>query len=95
MALQMNYQHPELDVTIYNAYWRINPNTGIIGGKNGIKFTIEVYKSAEVAHTLNSKTIKGFTFTFVPNLSDTAPNFIKQAYNHVKTLPMFNGSVDV
>jgi len=94
MALQMNYQHPELGV-IYNAYRRINPNTGIIGGKNGIKYTIEVYKNADMAHTINTKTYKGFTFTFIPSLDETAPNFIKQAYIHVKTLPMFNGSIDI
>lgn len=94
MALQMNYVHPEIGVVMYNAYWRINPNTGIIGGKNQIKCTIEVYKNADAAHMLNSKSIKGFTYSFIPNISNNAPNFIEQAYNHIKTLPMFNGCVD-
>jgi hypothetical protein len=94
MALQMNYNHPELGVTIYNAYWRINPHSGIIGGKDGIKYTIEVFKNAETAHQPNPKCIKGFTYSFVPNLNKTAPNFIAQAYIHAKSTNCV-GSVDV
>ena len=95
MAIQMNYYHPQLDTTIINAYWRINPNNGIIGGKNKINYTIEVFKNREMAYNDNFKTIKGFTFTFVPDLNNSAPNFITQAYNHAKSLPLFNGSIDV
>ncbi len=90
----MNYNHPELGVIIYNAYWRINPHSGIIGGKDGIKYTIEVFKNADAAHQANSKCIKGFTYLFVPDLRKSAPNFIAQAYNHAKTTN-YVGSVDV
>jgi hypothetical protein len=31
-------------------------------------------------------------FVFAPNLD--GPNFIKQAYEHLKTLPEFDGAVD-
>lgn len=94
MALQMNYYHSPLGVTFYNAYWRINPDFGIIGGKNGVKYTIEVYKDANTAHTKNSKCIKGFTHFFVPDYKSGAPNFIEQAYNHIKLHDCY-GSVDV
>jgi len=90
MALQMNYYHTEFGITFYNAYWKINPNNGIIGGKSGIRYTIEAFKNNE-----SSKVIKGFTFSFIPDLSVNAPNFIVQAYNNAKSLPLLNGSVDV
>jgi len=95
MALQMNYNHPELGITFYNAYWRINPNNGIIGGKNGIKYTIEVFKDENQSHAEKIKPIKGFSFSFIPKFDDDSSNFIKQAYVHAKTLPMFRGSIDI
>jgi len=95
MALQMNYYHPELGITFYNAYWRINPNNGIIGGKNKINYTIEVFKDAEMAHVEKFKAIKGFTYSFIPDTSENAPNFIMQAYNHVKTIHPFDGSINI
>ena len=95
MALQMNYHHPSLDVLVYNAYWRINPNDGIAGGKNKLTYTIDVFKSADLAHAKNPHQIQKFSFSFVPDVKDGALNFVKQAYAHAKTLPMFSGSIDV
>lgn len=95
MAIQIKYYNQDLDITIYNAYWRINPNYGIIGGKNNINYTIEVFKNADLAHVENFKTIQGFTFSFTPNLNNGAPNLIAQAYNHAKTLPQFIDGIDV
>lgn len=37
--------------------------------------------------------IKIASYSFVPNLD--GPNFIKQAYGHLKTLPEFAGAADV
>lgn len=34
-------------------------------------------------------------YTFDVSVSDGAPNFIKQAYEHLKTLPEFAGAADV
>lgn len=95
MALQMNYRHPSLGVLIYNAYWRINPNNGIVGGKNKITYTIDVFKNADLAHEKNPHQIQKFSYSFVPDCKDTAPNFIKQAYLNAKTQALFTGSVDV
>jgi hypothetical protein len=95
MALQMNYRHPQLDVLSYNAYWRINPINGIVGGKDRITYTIDVFKNAEMAHVKNSRQIQKFSYSFVPDCKDGAPNFIKQAYLNAKTQALFSGSVDV
>jgi hypothetical protein len=47
-----------------------------------------------MAHSENFKCIKGFTYSFVPDLRKTASNFIEQAYNHAKATN-YSGSVDV
>jgi len=94
MALQMNYYDSLREKIIYNAYWRINPNHGIHGGKNEIIYTLEVFESADLAHAKNFKCIRGFSYTFVPDISTNAPNFIIQAYNHAK-LHGYYESIDV
>ena len=33
-------------------------------------------------------------YTFQPSVSDGSPNFIKQAYLYLKTLPEFYGAID-
>jgi hypothetical protein len=95
MALQMNYYHQPFDTMFMNAYWRINPISGIIGGKDRIVYIIQVYKDAGVAHSINGQQMNEYDYSFVPDISLNAPNFIAQAYNHAKTLSMFQGSVDV
>ena len=91
----MNYYYPLLDVTIMNAYWRINPNNGIMGGKGVIHYNIDVFKNSEMAHVDNPHPIATQSYLFVPNISDGSLNFIAQAYNHAKSLPYFEGGVDV
>ena len=93
MALQMNYNHPKVSIIFYNAYWRINPIKGLVGGKNEMNYILEVYKNAEDAHA-GLQPMEKFVYTFTPNLS-SSKNFIAQAYDHAKTLGKYNGSVDV
>jgi hypothetical protein len=95
MALQMNYYYAPVQIMIFNAYWRINPKNGLIGGKNEINYIIEVFKNADASHVENAQAIDRLTYSFIPNISNGAPNFIVQAYNHAKTLSNFEGSVDV
>ncbi len=33
-------------------------------------------------------------YFFIPSVEDDAPNFIKQGYEHLKTLPDFEGATD-
>ena len=47
-----------------------------------------------MAHQEKFKCIKGFTYSFTPNIKKNAPNFIEQAYNHAKATN-YSGSVDV
>ena len=47
--------------------------------------------NANVSFTDNEKSIAK-SYTFTPNMD--GQNFIKQAYEHLKTLPKFAGAVD-
>jgi len=94
MALQMNYYHKPLDMTFMNAYWRINPTRGLVGGKDEMNYVLEVYKDAKTAHTLGSQSFEKIIKTFKPDMN-SIKNFIEQAYNHAKTTSPFNASVDV
>lgn len=95
MALQLNYINNANGIVVYNAYWRINPEHGIIGGKDIVNCTIEVFKNYEYAHVNNPMPLDRYTFTYIPDLSENSDNLIAQAYKHAKKLPMLSGSVDV
>jgi len=95
MALQQNYYHQQLGVTIYNTYWRINPKNGLVGGKNEMNYVIEAFKDASTSHVENAEVIERQTHNFVPDISSGADNFIAQAYLHAKSLPYFSSAVDV
>ena len=93
MALQMNYNHPKVSIIFYNAYWRINPIKGLVGGKNEMNYILEVYENAEGAHA-GLQQMEKFVYTFTPNLN-IPRNFIAQAYDHAKSLGAYTESVDV
>lgn len=95
MALQMNYYSRQYDIMIYNAYWRINPKNGLVGGKDEINYIIEVFKNADMSHVENPQPLDRLTFTFLPDITEGADNFIAQAYDNAKTRPEFLNSVDV
>lgn len=65
---------------------------------NGVAYIkverVDSSKSAAIAYaTYSGDAIKGNkTFDFVPNMN--GGNFIKQAYEHLKTLPEFAGATD-
>lgn len=63
------------------AYWRID---SIDGNKNSVNIKANAY--------VNNVQVDGFSALFVPDLDGT--NFIKQAYEHLKSLPEFAGAVD-
>jgi len=95
MALQLNYYHQQLGITLYNAYWRINPKNGLVGGKDGINYIIEVFKDVDASHVDNAQPIDRLTLMFVPDIGSGANNFIAQAYLHAKSIQYFSGSIDV
>jgi hypothetical protein len=70
-------------VTVQNAYCKV---TKVTGDKSYIECQISVFENKEQFAPLYSN-----TYMFVPNLED---NFIKQAYQHLKTLEEFAGAID-
>lgn len=93
MALQKDYYIARFEVTKSNCYWKIDVNNGITGGKNLIRGRLFCYKDQATAST-NSGEYTAFDFEFTPDL-ESADNFIKQAYLHLKTLPEFSDAQDV
>lgn len=49
--------------------------------------------SVSISGSTGSKIVKKYTFT--PSVAPGSENFIKQAYEHIKTLPEFAGAADV
>jgi len=64
-----------------DAYWKIE---NIAGNKN--QMSIEIYANVD------GKQIERIVSSFTPSLDGS--NFIKQAYEHLKTLPEFSGATD-
>jgi hypothetical protein len=64
-----------------DAYWKIE---NIAGNKN--QMNIEIYANVD------GKQIERFVCVFTPSLDGN--NFIKQAYEHLKTLPEFADAID-
>lgn len=95
MALQMNYNYPKIGIIFYNAYWRINPKNGLVGGKDEMNYILEVYKNVDDARAENIEPLEKFVYSFKPNLNKSAKNFIAQAYDHAKSTGIYSGSVDV
>jgi hypothetical protein len=82
MALQSSIietrQHFAGELVCSSAYWRIEQ---IIGNKQGLTFIVNAYVTGQ------GPMLYGERFSFVPELDGS--NFIKQAYEHLKTLPRF------
>ena len=90
MALLKNYYDANLEVEVEGCYWKI---TRIEGNKLLINFLVGVYRTKEKADA-NYPPINEFLYQFTPSL-DVEDNFIAQAYNYLKTLPMFESASDV
>lgn len=72
---------------INDAYAKIDK---IDGDKEGINFRVDFYKDNTKLDLLQSN-----GYSFVPDVSSTAKNFIQQAYEYLKTLSDFTGAVDL
>lgn len=60
--------------------------TNINGNKNNVSFTL--------SFLFEDRLLKTENYDFVPDLN-SSDNFIKQAYNHLKTLDEFSGAEDI
>lgn len=92
MALLKDYYCAQSGVTISNAYWKVDAENGIIGGKLRLHVKMNCFKNKSTANTNTSK-LADFDFLFMPNLYSIT-NFIAQAYLYAKTLPQFFGAID-
>ena len=93
MALQKDYYNSRFDVTKSDCYWKIAVDDGIQGGKAQLRGRLICFPDQATADT-NAGEYSAFDFQFTPDL-ESADNFIKQAYEYLKTLPEFSGAIDV
>jgi hypothetical protein len=87
MAIQSSItetrQHFTGELVCSSAYWRIEH---ISGNKQGLTFVVNAYS------TNQGSTLCSNQFSFIPKLD--GDNFIKQAYQFLKSLPEFADAVD-
>lgn len=79
MALKKTYQRD--GATVENAYIKVG---NLSGTKNRFSFTVEIKASAESAPVMEE------AHSIVPNMD--GGNFVKQAYDHLKSLPEYAGA---
>lgn len=78
-------------IALPNAYYRIST----VGGDKGNQIlTLCLYASQE-SFEEGKDCLEQRYYEFVPSIEDEAPNFIKQGYEHLKTLEQFSGAADV
>lgn len=88
MAVLINVT-TESGVTVEQAYARID---NVVGNKNGLTVYLNYYVNAEAAnsHPPFMQTVHLFT----PSQDDASVRWDKQAYEHIKQLPEFDGALD-
>lgn len=84
MALLKTIQ-TKYDITVENAYFRVE--NVLIQSKNSLQFLLKTYVSAASAAEFSSE-------LHICNYDLSGDNPIKQAYEHLKTLPEFEGATD-
>lgn len=77
-------------LAVENAYIRIDT---VSGYKGGIDISINSYISNEAYNNGQEYLVQKFEH-FVPSVEDDAPNFIKQGYFYLKTLPNYSNAID-
>lgn len=80
MTLKSNFNQ---DIAFNNTYIKIDK---LAGNKSAISVEVNVYDQKD------GTVLQTGTRSFAPSLD--GDNFIKQAYNHLKTLPEFVGASD-
>ena len=99
MALLKELKHPS-GVIVDNAYWKV---AAVVGGKDYLTIRLEAYLNESAAHDTfeDGKLIARKkdplliqNRAFRPSVEEGAENFIKQAYEYLKTLPEFEGATD-
>lgn len=81
MALKQNFSFN--GVNVVDGYIKVS---SVAGGKNGLAIQID-YSAGPEFPAVQTKSM-----SFTPDMK--GENFIAQAYDHIKTLPEFEGAVD-
>ncbi len=74
-------------IKIKDAYCEI---VKIEGSKEKMDIVLSIYKDKTKNYVLETK-----VYSFVPSASSDSPNNFKQGYEYLKTLPEFEGAIDV
>lgn len=77
-------------ILVNDAYIRIDT---VSGYKGNIQVSVNSYVSQEAFNNGIGYLEQKF-YNFIPSVEDDAPNFIKQGYEHLKTLPEYADAVD-
>lgn len=78
-------------LTVENAYIRIDT---VNGYKGGLDISVNSYISQKVFAT-GQGYLEQKIYSFIPNVDDTASNFIKQGYEYLKTLDEYKDAMDL
>jgi hypothetical protein len=76
-----------IEVDLIDCYVRVN---SLHGTKTTMTANVDVFKKSEGEYP--AVLLANEKHEFAPRLD--GPNFIVQAYNHLKTLPQYQGAVD-
>lgn len=91
MALEIDFKYTPMGFSspaiLRSAYVRID---SINGTKNKLSLTVSFYNKANDSMIVAHQNL----YEFHPNVNSDSQNFIKQGYDHLKTLPEFAGATD-
>lgn len=74
-----------------DAYVKIDT---VAGNKTKIDLDIKVFISEDASNN-GLPSIDQLFHSFIPDISDSSVNFIKQGYEYLKTLPKFSKAIDI
>lgn len=83
LAKDFNFLHEAFDVSVKDAYFKVE---SVFSSKEEAVAKLGVRKSKDL------EPVRVVSYKFVPDLNGS--NFIKQAYQHIKSLPEFAGAQD-
>lgn len=90
MALIINSLELSNGLSANNVYVRIDT---VNGSKEEITISLNYYVNKD-SFTQGKSPLKQYHHSFVPSVGEDSPNFIKQGYEYIKTIPEFAESVD-
>lgn len=88
MAISKNIETSS-GIKLENAYGKI---ATISGGKSHLSMELKFYVDYEAS--LSKEPVKTDYISFIPSTDDSAPNFIRQGYEYIKTLQEYNDVTD-